>query len=114
MTKETYLYFAENLGGDAAGDCAVWPASKFTGIDPVSGVTTRISFQALTGNAADDDVLITHASGKYKELCEALAGALSDDTNNLVVFFDEDNSITYPLALTLGVGITECNITLDT
>ena len=29
MTKETYLYFAENLGGDAAGDALTVPASNF-------------------------------------------------------------------------------------
>ena len=46
---ETYLYFAENLGANAAGDCAVYPASTFTGIDPVSDTTTRISFKALAG-----------------------------------------------------------------
>ena len=53
---ETYLYFAENLGANAAGDCCVYPASTFTGIDPISATTTRISFKALAGTAADDDI----------------------------------------------------------
>tara|TARA_A100001515_G_scaffold87903_1_gene69872 strand:- start:52 stop:432 length:381 start_codon:yes stop_codon:yes gene_type:complete len=111
---ETYLYFAENLGADAAGDSAVYPASNFTGIDPISATTSRISFKALTGNAADDDILVTHASGKYKELCEGLATILNDDNGELVVVFDEDNSITHKLLLNLGVGISEIDITLDT
>lgn len=111
---ETYLYFAEDLGANAAGDCAVYPASNFTGIDPISATTSRISFKALTGNAADDDILVTHASGKYKELCEGLATILNDDNGELVVVFDEDNSITHKLLLNLGVGISEINITLDT
>lgn len=114
MTKETYLYFAENLGGDAAGDCVVYPASNFLGLDPISATTSRISFKALTGNAADDDILVTHASGKYKELCQGLAEIMNSSTHELVVVFDEDNSITHKLLVDLGVAITEINITLDT
>ena len=90
---ETYLYFAENLGADAAGDCAVYPASTFTGIDPISDTTTRISFKALSGAAADDDILVTHVTGKFKQIAEALADALSDDNAELVIFMDEDNTI---------------------
>tara|TARA_R100001463_G_C3502164_1_gene219193 strand:- start:48 stop:401 length:354 start_codon:yes stop_codon:yes gene_type:complete len=114
--KETYLYFAENLGGDAAGDSAVYPASTFLGIDPISATTTRISFKALTGNAADDDILLTHVTGKYKQVCEALADALSDTSGQLVVFADEDNGIYYRKLRELGCvdGSTELNITLDT
>ena len=90
---ETYLYFAENLGANAAGDCCVYPASTFTGIDPVSDTTTRISFKALAGTLADDDILLTHVTGKYKEVCEALADAMSNSNGELVVFADEDNTI---------------------
>ena len=111
---ETYLYFAENLGADAAGDSAVYPASNFTGVDPISATTSRISFKALTGNRADDDILVTHASGKYKELCEGLATILNDDNGELVVVFDEDNSLQHNLLAHLGVAISEINITLDT
>ena len=90
---ETYLYFAENLGGDAAGDCCVYPASTFTGIDPISDTTTRISFKALAGTLADDDILFTHVTGKFKSIAQALANALSDDSGELVIFADEDNAI---------------------
>jgi hypothetical protein len=91
--KETYLYFAENESADGAGDSHVYPASTFLGIDPISATTTRISFKALAGTAADDDILLTHVTGKYKEVCEALADALSDSSGGLVVFADEDNVI---------------------
>ena len=111
---ETYLYFAENLGADALGDALVVPASSFTGIDPIASEQTRISFKALTGNKADDDILLTHNSGKFKEICEALATILNDDNGELVTVFDEDNSIQHPLFTNLGVTISECNITLDT
>ena len=111
---ETYLYFAENLDGDAAGDCCVYPASTFTGIDPVSATTTRISFKALAGTAADDDILVTHVTGKFKSIAQALANALSDDSGELVVFMDEDNTIYSKMLRDLGCidSSTALNITL--
>jgi len=111
---ETYLYFAENLDGDAAGDCAVYPASTFTGIDPISATTTRISFKALAGTAADDDILVTHVTGKFKSIAQALANALSDDSGELVVFMDEDNTIYSKMLRDLGCidSSTALNITL--
>ena len=111
---ETYLYFAENLDGDAAGDCCVYPASTFTGIDPISATTTRISFKALAGTAADDDILVTHVTGKFKSIAQALANALSDDSGELVVFMDEDNTIYSKMLRDLGCidSSTALNITL--
>ena len=111
---ETYLYFAENLGADAAGDCAVYPASTFTGINPISATTTRISFKALAGTAADDDILVTHVTGKFKSIAQALANALSDDNGELVVFMDEDNTIYSKMLRDLGCidSSTALDITL--
>ena len=111
---ETYLYFAENLGANAAGDCCVYPASTFTGIDPISATTTRISFKALAGTAADDDILLTHVTGKFKEVAEALADALSDDNGELVIFMDEDNAVYSKKLRDLGCidSSTALNITL--
>tara|TARA_Y100000592_G_C5438836_1_gene302265 strand:- start:74 stop:424 length:351 start_codon:yes stop_codon:yes gene_type:complete len=100
--KETYLYFAENESADGAGDSHVYPASSFLGIDPVSDTTTRISFKALAGTAVDDDILLTHVTGKYKQVCEALAHAMSDTSGELVVFADEDNTIYYHKLLEFG------------
>lgn len=114
MTKETYLYFGDNKDADAAGDCVTYPASTFLGLDPISATTSRISFKALTGNAADDDILVTHASGKYKELCQGMAELLNSSTYELVVVYDEDNGIVHPLLSSLGVAPTEIEITLDT
>ena len=111
---ETYFYFAENLGANAAGECAVYPASTFTGIDPVSDTTTRISFKALAGTAADDDILVTHVTGKFKSIAQALANALSDDNGELVIFMDEDNTIYSKMLRDLGCidSSTALNITL--
>jgi hypothetical protein len=90
---ETYLYFAQNEGADAAGDACVFPASNFRGINPVNATTTDISFKSLSGTAVDDLVRVTHVTGKFKSLCEALADALSDDNKELVIFMDEDNAV---------------------
>ena len=111
---ETYLYFAENLGADAAGDCAVYPASTFTGIDPISATTTDISFKALSGAAADDTIRFTHVTGKSKEIAEAMVDALSDDNAELVIFADEDNTIYSKKLRDLGCidSSTALNITL--
>jgi len=100
--KETYLYFAENESADGAGDCHVYPASTFTGIDPISNTTCDISFKALAGTTADDTMRLTHVAGKFKEVCEALALALSDDNGELVVFADEDNVIYFNKLRELG------------
>ena len=100
--KETYLYFAENESADGAGDSHVYPASTFLGADPISSTTTRISFKALAGTAADDDILLTHVADKYKEVCEALTDAMSSTTGELVVFADEDNLVYWPMLRRLG------------
>jgi hypothetical protein len=111
---ETYLYFAENLGANAAGDCCVWPASTFTGIDPIDDTNTDISFKALAGSAADDVIRVTHVTGKFKQIAEALADALSNDNGELVIFMDEDNTIYSKKLRDLGCidGSTALNITL--
>jgi len=110
--KETYLYFAENLGANAAGESHVYPASTFLGVDPISATTTRISFKALAGTLADDDILLTHVTGKFKQVCEALADALSDSSGELVVFADEDNVI-YTKKLR-DLGCIDANTTVVT
>jgi hypothetical protein len=110
--KETYLYFAENESADGVGDSHVYPASTFLGVDPISATTTRISFKALAGTLADDDILLTHVTGKYKEVCEALADALNDSSGELVVFADEDNAI-YTKKLR-DLGCIDANTTVVT
>ena len=113
-TKETYLYFGDNKGGNAAGDSVTYPASTYLGLDPISATTSRISFKALAGTAADDDILVTHVTGKFKQIAEALADALSDDNGELVIFMDEDNGIYSKKLRDLGCidSSTALNITL--
>ena len=115
-TKETYIYFrdyepaTESSARD--GSCA-WPASNFTGIVPHNSTNTDIFFHSLI-NQAVDQIRITHAEGKYKELCEALAVALNSDKNSMVVFADQTTGEYDFLSIKLGVGITAVDITYDT
>tara|TARA_B100000424_G_C22817160_1_gene437294 strand:- start:69 stop:419 length:351 start_codon:yes stop_codon:yes gene_type:complete len=115
--NDTYIYISKGAGADAAGDSVLYPVANFTGVDPISADTTRISFKALTGNAADDDILITHESGKFKEFCQALALALNTDKGGTVIFIDQDNKIFFEELLQNGAmsGVnSDPVITLDT
>jgi len=120
-TKETYIYFSdytkEALYSDASAvreGSAAWPASKFLGINPYNTENTDIYFEALTGHANIDQIRITHAEGKYKELCEALAVALNSDKNSIVTFADQYNEEYDFLSIKLGVAISDVTITFDT
>ena len=42
---------------------------------------TRISFKALAGTAADDDILLTHVTGKFRQVAEALAEIICKESN---------------------------------
>ena len=119
-TKETYIYFRDYtlsaLEADAAsfrnGSCA-WPASNFSSAIPNNSTSTDIFFHSLI-NQTVDQIRITHAEGKYKELCEALAVALNSDNNSMVVFADDFSQEYDFLSIKLGVGITDVSITYDT
>tara|TARA_Y100001972_G_C7412760_1_gene213747 strand:- start:58 stop:432 length:375 start_codon:yes stop_codon:yes gene_type:complete len=65
---ENYLYFSDADGADATGDAAMWPASRFIGVDPVSATTTDIYFEGQTG-AGDgvDKVRLTHLNSTTVE-----------------------------------------------
>ena len=90
-----YLYFAE---GEAVttGEGAMYPASAFKGLDPISNTTTRISFKARNNTAVDDDVLLEHATGKHKEVAELIASVLAPSPvtrGKFIVVADEANSV---------------------
>ena len=89
------LYFAEGAV-ETTGEAAMYPASSFTGLDPISATTTRLSFKARNGTAVDDDVLLTHSSGYHHKVAEAIATLLepsSITTDKFVVVADEVNSV---------------------
>jgi len=93
-----YLYFSElDLNSTAAtGEGAMFPASSFLGLDPIGSSTTRISFKARNNTAVDDDIVLTHASGKHKEVAELIASVLAPSPvtrTKFIVVADEANSI---------------------
>ena len=90
-----YLYFAEGTVS-GSGTAAMYPASSFLGIDPISTDTTRISFKASNNTAADDDVLLTHGTNKHEEVARLIA-TLCDPSNvvtdKFIVVADQANSV---------------------
>ena len=90
-----YLYFAEGTV-DSTHEAAMYPASSFTGLDPISSATTRLSFKAANGTAADDDILIKHDVGKHHLVAEVIASLMepsSVTTNKFIVVADEANGV---------------------
>ena len=92
-----YLYFAEGNGSNASGEACMFPASSFIGLDPISNTTTRLSFKSRNNaGAADDDVLLTHTTGKHKEVAELVAAILAPSPvtrSKFIVVADQDNSV---------------------
>ena len=89
------------------------PAANYLGADPISATTTRLSFKSLNGTAVDDDVLLTHGSGKFKAVCEMMQAAVnagSAKRGRPLVITDVFNAIT-PFSGQFDLGITECHIT---
>lgn len=119
MERDVYLYFNEGNGGDASGDAVVYPASKFLGMTAASTVACDISFEAMTGNAADDVVQLANygtsvSSTPFKSVCEALANIMNADKGGMQVVKDDDNLIQHDELIRNIGNITGCTITLDT
>ena len=88
---ENYLYFSDGDGSDATGDSAMWPASRFIGVDPTSATTTTLYFEGQTGVGDGlDKVVLTHLNSatvaddqadinghKCKEIAEAVSSLLN-------------------------------------
>tara|TARA_R100000935_G_C2776740_1_gene139985 strand:+ start:31 stop:831 length:801 start_codon:yes stop_codon:yes gene_type:complete len=89
------------------------PAANYLGADPISATTTRLSFKSLNGTAVDDDILLTHGSGKFKAVCEMMQAAVnagSAKRGRPLVITDPRNAIV-PFSGQFDLGITECHIT---
>ena len=102
---ESYLYFADGKGANAASDAGMWPLSRFTGVEATSDTTSTVFFLAGNndlGYAANtaDSVTITHADtttaeGSYhrskliaKAIVEAIGGARDGE---VITIIDVDN-----------------------
>ena len=98
---KNFLYFATGGGTDAAADNIVVPADNVIGINATAATTCNLYFKnprILEGT--DDDstknyVELTYTSGKFKEVCEAIVGAINGapaTSSGFVVVADADNS----------------------
>ena len=89
------------------------PAANYLGADSISTTSTRLSFKSLSGTAVDDDVLLIHTAGKFKDVCKMMEAAInagSAKRGRTLVMTDVFNSIV-PFGGQFDLGITECHIT---
>lgn len=90
-----YLYFAEETV-ETTGEAAMYPASSFIGLDPISATTTRLSFKSRNNaGAGDDDILLTH-TGRHSQVAELIASVLEPSPGNrgkFIVVADQANGI---------------------
>ena len=132
---EHYLYFAGINGGgggaNASMDSALYPASRFVGVEPISATTTGIYFRSGMGNVdggggAGDKVVVTHAdthatASSYhrakaiaETMCE-LANAAPHKAGKTYTVIDDDESIYAGNLKTIsGDSGFDIVITLDT
>ena len=102
-----HLYFAQSAS-NATGTMGLWPANSFTGIEASGTATSTISFKSTRNNSSDDTVLVTHGTGKHKEVARALAIAMNPTYHGIkekvIVFADQENGIYFDAGL--GGGMT--------
>ena len=106
---ENYLYFGEGGGADATTEAALYPASRFIGVEPATATTTRIFFESPIGDVdggggVGDFVEVTHAdthatAGSYHR-CKIIAQAMAEAVNagphadgKLISVIDVDNAV---------------------
>ncbi len=106
---ENYLYFGEGGGADATTEAALYPASRFIGVEPATATTTRIFFESAVGDidgggGVGDYIEVTHAdthatAGSYHR-CKLIAEAMAQAVNagphaegGLISVIDADNGI---------------------
>ena len=106
---ENYLYFGEGGGANATTEAALYPASRFIGVEPASATPTRIFFESAVGDVdggggVGDYVEVTHAdthatAGSYHR-CKIIAQAMAEAVNagphanaGLISIIDVDNDV---------------------
>ena len=98
--NKVMLYFAENESADAEADALCVPAESVIGIHPTAATTCNIYFkntrrvEGADADSAFNLVQLTYTSGKFKEVAEAVVGAINGVVGNsgFVVIADQDNS----------------------
>lgn len=96
--------------GHTESDGVSYPASNFLGADPISANSTRLSFKAQTGSAADDDIVLFHGANKFFDVCKMMHAAINaDHLHAPIVITDVANGIV-PFSGQFDLGITKCQI----
>ena len=106
---ENYLYFGEGGGANATTEAALYPASRFIGVEPASATTTRIFFESPVGDVdggggVGDYVEVTHAdthaTADSYHRCKIIAQAMAEAVNagphangGLISIIDVDNGV---------------------
>ena len=126
---ENYLYFAEPGAAFASTEAAMYPASKFIGVSPISATTTRIYFESPIndvdgGGGAGDYITVTHAdthaaAGGHR--CKLIAKAMAQAVNAgphaggaTIDVIDEKNGIYFgEIATIIGDASFGIAVTLD-
>ena len=98
--NKVMLYFAEDAGADAEADALCVPAESVLGIHPTAATTCNIYFkntrlvEGADADTAFNLVQLTYTSGKFKEVAEAVVGAMNGapaTNSGFVVIADQDN-----------------------
>tara|TARA_R100000234_G_scaffold117203_1_gene95297 strand:+ start:845 stop:1639 length:795 start_codon:yes stop_codon:yes gene_type:complete len=95
-------------------DGVLIPAANYLGADSISATSTRLSFKSATGTAVDDDILLVHGSGKFKDVCKMMEAAINAGSvkrGRSIVITDVANNIV-PFSGQFDLGITECHINM--
>ena len=96
-----FLYFADAGGTDAATDNMVVPVDAVIGINATAATTCNLYFknprilEGTDGDSTKNYVELTYTSGKYKEVAEAIVGAINSANainNPMIVVADMNNS----------------------
>ena len=128
---ENYLYFGEGGGADATTEAALYPASRFIGVEPASATTTRIFFESPIGDVdggggVGDYVEVTHAdthdTASSYHRCKIIAQAMAEAVNagphtdgKLISIIDADNGVYFGgIAGIIGDASFGITVNLDT
>ena len=106
---EKYLFFSTGADGNATEEQALYPASRFMGVEPQTATTSRIYFKSALndvdgGGSGADVIEVTHAdthatAGSYhrsKLIAREISIAINAryaHTDGFITVMDKDNGV---------------------
>ena len=122
-----YLYFSEGGGADATTEAALYPVSRFLGVEPQTATTTRIYFESPIndvdgGGGVGDYIEVTHndthavaAVHRFRVIAQAMAEACNAGPHadgKTISIIDVDNGV-YFGGIKDIIGDTSFGITIN-